>query len=42
MARGNDLIDECRPVVRPFLFEDRNENEIELVEESSLALEALF
>ena len=42
MARRDDLIDECRPVVGPFLLEDGYEDQIQLVEKGPLALQALF
>lgn len=42
MAGRDDLVDECWPVMRPFLFKDRNEDEVELIEEGSLGLQRLF
>jgi hypothetical protein len=42
VAGGDDLVDERRPVVRPFLLEDGDEDEVELVEECSLGFERLF
>lgn len=42
MAGGDDLVDEGRPVVRPFLLEDGDEDEVELVEERALGFEGLF
>ena len=42
MARRDDLIDEGRPVVGPFLLEDGYEDQIQLVEKGPLALQALF
>jgi hypothetical protein len=36
VARGDNFVDEGRPVVRPFLLEDGDEDEVELVEEGSL------
>lgn len=37
-----DLIDEGWPVVRPFLLEDGDEDEIELVEQGSLGSQGLL
>ena len=42
MAGGDDFVDERRPVVRPFLFEDRDKDEIQLVEQNALISQALF
>lgn len=42
MARRNDLVDEGGPVVRPFLLENGDENEIELVQQRALGLDLLF
>ena len=42
MARGNDFVDECGPIVRPFLLENRDEDEVELVYEGSLGFEGFF
>lgn len=42
MAGSDDLVDERRPVVRPLLFEDGNQDEVEFVQESALASKALF
>jgi hypothetical protein len=42
MARGNDFVDEGGPVVRPFLLEDRDKDEVELIDEGSLGLEGFF
>ena len=42
MTGRNDLVDECRPVVGPFLLEDGYEDQIQLVEKGPLALQALF
>lgn len=42
MAGLNDLVDESRPVVRPFLLEDGDEDEIELVEQGSLRSQGLL
>lgn len=42
MAGGDDLVNEGRPVVRPFLLEDGDEDQVELVEKRSLAFETLF
>jgi hypothetical protein len=36
MARGDDLVDEGRPVVGPFLLEDRHKHEIQLVQEGAV------
>lgn len=42
MAGRDDFVDKCRPVVRPFLLEDGNEDEVELVEQSPLLAQRLF
>lgn len=42
MARGNNLIDEGGPVVRPFLLQNGDKNEIELVQQRALRLDLLF
>lgn len=42
MTSGDNLIDKGGPVVWPFLFEDRDEHEIELVQEGSFAAQAFF
>lgn len=42
MARRNDLIDKSWPVVWPFLLQNRNKDEVELVQESSLTSKLLF
>ena len=42
MTRRDDLVDECRPVVGPFLLEDGDKCEVELVDESALLLERFF
>jgi hypothetical protein len=42
MAGGDDFVDECGPVVGPLLFEDRDEDEVELIEEGSLGFEGFF
>jgi len=42
MAGGDDLIDERRPVVRPFLLQYRDEDQVQLVQESSLGSKLLF
>jgi hypothetical protein len=42
MARRNNFVDERRPVVRPFLLQDRDKDEIELVQEGSLRFERFF
>lgn len=40
---GRDyLVDECGPIVWPFLLEYGNEDEVELVEEGSLFAQAFF
>jgi hypothetical protein len=39
VARGDDFVDEGRPVVRPLLLQDRNKDEVELVEEGFVLLE---
>lgn len=42
MAGGYDLVDESRPIVRPFLLQDGNEDEVQLVQEDSLGPQRLF
>lgn len=42
MAGGDDFVDEGRPVVRPLLLENGDEDEIELVKQGSLRLKRLF
>lgn len=42
MARRYDLVDKGGPVVRPFLLENRNKDEVELIEEGSLCLQRFF
>jgi hypothetical protein len=42
MARGDDFVDESGPVMRPFLLEDRDEDEVELIDEGSLRLKRFF
>jgi len=42
VARRNDLIDKGGPVVRPFLLQDRHKNQVELVEERALGVQALL
>jgi hypothetical protein len=42
MAGGNDFVDEGGPVVGPFLLEDRDKDEVELIQESPLRFEGLF
>jgi hypothetical protein len=42
VAGGDDLIDECGPVVRPFLLENGDQNQVELVQEGALSSELLF
>lgn len=42
MTGRDDFGDKGRPVMRPFLLEDGHQNEVEFIEESSLALELLF
>jgi hypothetical protein len=41
-AGSNDLVDESRPVVRPFLLEDGYEYKIELVQKRAVRLEGLL
>ena len=41
MARGYDLVDEGRPVVWPLLLEDRNEDEVQLVQEGTVGAAAV-
>lgn len=42
MAGGDDLVDKCGPVVRPFLLENGDQDQIELVQEGALSSELLF
>lgn len=42
MAGGDDLIDKGRPVVRPFLLENGDEDEIQLVEKGLLGSQGFF
>ena len=42
MAGGDDFVDEGGPVVRPLLLEDRDKDEVELIEEGSLGFEGFF
>lgn len=42
MAGRDDLIDESRPVVRPLLLQDGNQDEVKLVEEGFLRSQRLF
>ena len=42
MARGDDLVDECGPIMWPFLLENRNEDKVQLVEEGAVDLGAVF
>jgi hypothetical protein len=42
MARRNDLVDEGRPVMWPFLLQDGNEDQVELVQESTFGPKAFL
>jgi hypothetical protein len=42
VARRDDLVDECGPVVWPFLLKNRNENKVQLIEERAIDLGAVF
>jgi hypothetical protein len=42
MAGGDDFVDEGGPVMRPFLLEDGDEDEVELVDEGSLGFKGFF
>lgn len=42
MAGRDDLVDEGGPVVRPFLLQDRDEYEVQLVEKGAVGLEGFF
>lgn len=42
MAGGDDLVDKSWPVMRPFLLEDGDQNQVKLVKECPLALQGLF
>jgi hypothetical protein len=41
VTRRDDLVDEGGPVVRPFLLEDRDEDEVELVQQSAVGAAAV-
>jgi hypothetical protein len=41
VARRDDLVDEGRPVVGPFLLEDRDEDEVELVQQGAVGAAAV-
>lgn len=42
VARGDNLIDKCGPVVRPLLLENRDQDQIQLVQKCALVTELLF
>jgi hypothetical protein len=42
MTRRDDLVDEGRPIVRPFLLKDGDEDEVQLVEEGALGAAAVI
>ena len=42
MARRDDLVYECGPVVGPLLLQDGYEDEIQLVEESAVDLRSVL
>lgn len=42
MARSDNLVDKRGPVVRPFLLEDGNEDQVKLVEKRLLGSKRLF
>jgi len=42
MTRCDDFVNEVRPVVRPFLLEDGHQNQVQLVDQSSLRFGAVF
>lgn len=42
MARRDDLIDESWPVMRPFLLQNGDQDQVEFVQESALSLQALL
>lgn len=39
---GDNFVDKCWPVMRPFLLQDGDEHEIQLVEEGPVCLEGLL
>jgi hypothetical protein len=41
VTRRDDLVDEGGPVVRPFLLEDRDEDEVELVQQGAVGAAAV-
>lgn len=42
MGRRDNLVDKCGPVVRPFLLQDGDEDQIQLVYQSALLFEPSF
>lgn len=42
VARLNDLVDECGPVVWPFLLQNRDQDQVQFVQESAFAAEFLL
>ncbi len=42
MAGGDDFVDKCGPVVRPFLLENGDEDKVKLVDEGSLGFKRFF
>lgn len=42
MAGRNDLIDEVGPIVWPILLEDVDQDEVEFVDQSTLAFQTIF
>lgn len=42
MARRDDLIDEGWPIMRPFLFQNGDQNQVKLVQESAFSLQTLL
>lgn len=42
MAGGDNLVDKGGPVVRPFLLQDRDQDQVQFVQECALGAELLF
>jgi hypothetical protein len=42
MARRDYFIDESRPIVGPLLLEDRNEDQVELIQKRAFTSELFF
>lgn len=42
MTRRDYFIDESRPIMRPLLLQDRNEDQVELIQKRAFTPELLF